>query len=616
MSGPQFNRSPLSLTLLCLFLAVAAQAQLTRTVELSKVPLVEKQGCLTLQNRADLAREPTQRKGSLLVLINSTLFPDLKDSIAIYTADLARQGYRTQVKLVTLNLPSFGDPFFASFRDLKRVFRNWWSSLFDDMAAGKLGPLDLLGNSGVVLIGEFPIPSVHGRIGHWEDKEKGTSGCYEGCYVCDLYLTDLNGDWDAYVDQAFLPLYSTVDLTPAPDSECVASDTDATTWQPPAEQKLGKAGARPEIFLGRISPGKLCYGDRTKEVQYLKEYFTRNHEYRTGKWAGTYHIPLFGNMVKWPRLAWYDDDWVDFGEKVATAMNKAWPGMVSANPAAAPGDFTTAWVSDTKLTTRADYQSRLQNTQWLWVDFLAHSGWDLHEIHVGDQHENLYNWQIATANFKSLFYWLQGCHTSDISKADNLGAVYLFRNKALAVIGNTTVGPVDNGQFYTCLGWGQTIGQAFMNNEIMHGSAGWQSDIACPNGLDPKRYYQWVLLGDPTLPTLPPDVPQYLQLNAQSATLQQGLLMARLGGQSGSDYAARLNTDVRRRLTAEVPERATIAKDLKPGLAFLDVPKGRVVIDPQWRTYVRPGVTLDLQANLRPFVPLRAAPPLPPRQRP
>lgn len=606
----------LCLVLLTCLLGSYAYSQPVRTaLDPSKFKLVETHGCLTTQNVADLSREANgPRKGSLLVLVNSGLFPDLKPSLSTYTADLARQGYQTKVRLVTANLTPLGDVFFRSFRDLKGVLREWWLSLLEDVTANKLGVLDWAGNSGVVLIGEFPVPIVHGRIGHWEDSEKGTSGCYEGCYVCDLYLTDLNGNWDAHVDQAFLPLYSTVDVSPAPDSECVPSDVNDANWIPPATDQLGKAGARPEIFLGRIASGKLSGGSRATEVQMLKEYFVRNHEYRMGKWAGTATLPFVGNVLKWPRLAWYDDDWVDYAQKVADSMNKAWPGMLGANPTGAiTGDFITVWVSDTSLTCKADYMSRLQNTQWLWVDFLAHSGWDLHEIHVGDQHEILWNSELATANFKSLFYWIQGCDSSDIRKDYNLGTTYLFRNKALAVIGNTTVGPVDNGQFYTCLGWGQTIGQAFMNNERLAGKAGWQPNMARQGGLDPKRYYQWVLLGDPTLPTVPPDVPQYASLTAEGMAHSLGLLNVQLAGQSQSDFAARLGASVRRRVSADLPERATIVKGLRPGMAFLEVAKGKTVIDPQWRTYVRRGVTLDLQSNLREFKPLREAPPLPRR---
>lgn len=565
-------------------------------------------GCLTIRSQPDVSREAIgKRTGSLLVLVNGGLYKDLKGSIATYTSDLARQGYQTNVKAVTVTLSPLGDLFFMSYRDLKWLLRDWWLSLLTDAAEGKLGLLDWIGNSGVVLVGDFPIPLVHGRVGHWVDDKKGTSGCYEGNFVCDLFLTDLNGNWNT-VDGANMPLYSTVDTVPAPDAECVAGDEDDAKWLAPPDQKLGKAGARPEIFLGRISPGKLCNGNRAAEVQLINEYFARNHDYRMGKWANSIDIPLLGTMVGWPRLAYYDDDWVSSGEVVAKSMLQAWPGIVVANPPGAPDSFTTSYVSDNSLTTKADYMSRLQNTQWLWVDFLAHSSPAVHEMHVGGQHENLWNTEVAGANFKSLFYWLQGCDTSDLSRTNNLGTVYLFRNKALAVAGNTSVGPLDTGQFYASLGWGQTIGQAFMVQEWKHGQADWVPNIAQPGTLDPKRYYQWVLLGDPTLPVLPPSAPQYQTLLRTTQQVRSGLLDTHLNRETPAAFAARLGTSVRRLNTTSTRENATVVRRLKPGMTFLEVAEGRPVIDPAWRMHVSRGVTLDVRPNLREFRPLREVP--------
>lgn len=570
-------------------------------------------GVLTVSPNPLLCREPAgKRTGSLLVLVNGAIAPKIRDSIATYTADLARQGYATTVYSVTVNLGPLGDVFFRSFRDLKWLIKEWWLSLASDLSAGKLGYTEYLGNSGVVLVGEFPVPILHGRIGYWEDKEKGTSGCYEGCFVSDLFLTDLDGHWDT-VDQAFLPLYSTVDVNPAPDSECVPGDEDEATWLAPPSYKLGKAGARPEIFLGRISAAKVA-GNAGGEVQMIKDYFVRNHEYRTGKWGNSADIPIVGNCVAWPRLAYYDDDWVEDGQLVANAMQKAWRGPVTANPTEMdPGQFRTCYVSSKDLTTKADYQARLKATQWLWVDFLAHSNPWLHEIHVGDQKQNLWSTEVATGGFRSLFYWIQGCDSSDITKQDNLGETYLFRAKALAVIGNTSVGPLDNGQFYTCLGWGDTIGQAFMVQEWLHGHAGWSPDIARPGTLDPKRYYQWVLLGDPTLPTVPPEAPQYSQLVTLSARLRGAVLAGHLAGATPEAFARRAIESVRGTRPDLATERAVVVQGLKPGLAYLEPGRETRVVDPQWRTHVSRGVNLAQPGTLRPFVPLKPAPPRPGR---
>jgi hypothetical protein len=558
-------------------------------------------GVLQTYPQRAISREPVGlRRGSILVLVNDGMYADLKDSLATYTNDLSREGYKTTVRSVNVNLGPLGDVFFRSYKDLKSLIRDWYTGLAQEMLDGKLGPLEWIGNSGVVLVGDLPIAYVHQRGGEWVDEKTGAKGPYEGTSLCEMFLTDLNGDWNA-TDGAFIPFLSTVDTYPPPDSECRPNEQDDPKWLYPPSAKMGKSGAEPEIFLGRICAKRVSGGDRNYEVQLVKEYFARNHDYRMGKWLNNVSIPLTSqSYVAWPRLAWYDDGWRDWGPIIAASMSKVWPGLTVANNDG-PDAVCNRYVNDLSLTTKADYLQRLTSTQWLWVDFLAHSNPWGHYIEAPGDDNVVHDWDLASLNLKSLFYLLQGCDTSDFSKTNNLGETYLFRGNSLVVMGNTTVGPCDSGQLYECLSWGTTIGQAFMMQQWLYGQPEWKPNIASAGAVDPKRYYAWVILGDPTLPVIPPAAPQYADVCTASAPQRLALLQVRTRRQDPVVFAKSTGLSVRTRLNSDDWEKPRVVRNLKPGIA-LDISRDLPVVDPKWRTYMsRSVVQPRFEPKFQPF---------------
>lgn len=540
-----------------------------------------------LSERAESVEAGGTRIGTVLVLVNKGIYPDIQESIATYAADLAEEGYTALVYTV-----NGGD-----YKDLKSLIRDYYFTLILQSKLGTLGEEAFKYGTGVLLVGDLPVPLVHLRHGEYTD-EKGVKHPYDGNFVCDLYLTDMDGSWDV-LDSDGVPFLSTVDpnLIP-PDSECTSDDFDSPHWK--SLDKLGNGGARPEIWMGRLMPGPFVNKDKVKEAQVLKEYFARNHAYRHGHFPYVPPGQKGEDYAARDRLLYYDNDWADQAiiDNMIGAFNASWPAKIVGNSDSLYADPVNRYMNADTITKSWDYSQRLLNKRYLWVESLVHSNPWLHEFgrHTWNAGKNDWDWQsegtvnssdLSGKDLKALFYNLQGCDCADYRQDNNLGSTYLFSGEALAVLGNTVVGPHDTASLHQSLAYGANIGLAFMMNQRAHAhSDNWQPDYEnAPTWMDPKRYYQQTLLGDPTLRPIP-----YIP-KAEPLTIGRpdyaGLVRVQPGAVKIGDLT-RLRDAVSGRILADQPDkRRVISKMPARGIDILKTDPGRMIIDPYWHNFTR-----------------------------
>lgn len=534
------------------------------------------------------------RRGTVFVLVRRGIYQDVRDAIDTYTRDLAQEGFTTYA--YTIQLKGELDPFYGKVKDLKGFIRARWLWLARECLEGRVAPSTFDLGTGVVLVGDLPVPLVHHRTGEWSREEPEGSGnivtgCYEGVFVCDLYLTDMDGDW-SYTDPNGIPLYTTVDpQIIAPDHELAPGDQDAPKWTPCP--KAGNGGARPEIWIGRIDakPVSLVNGQysRDHEVELLTQYFARNHAYRH------HHCPYVGSGLSSEecaardRTAYFDDDFASLALGATNAHNKVWPGKICHND-----DFliwsdpVNRYIDDGSLTKADDYLQRLCLARHLWMESAMHSNWDGHEFRLGQNTEWLPSTSLSGPRLKALFHYLQGCHTADYRHTNNLGSVYLFPGEALGVLGNTGVGPHDTGVFYESLRLGMNLGQAQMMYQRGHARTdNWITTWpVSPGNIDPKRYYNQTLLGDPTLrpePFIPTPQPIVLAHVIDYASIIRTLPFAT------TDELAAVQNRAMARFEAGQAGRYNVVEQMpEPGINYLRDQPGQPVIDPHWRFSVSP----------------------------
>ena len=477
-------------------------------------------------NPAGAWNPPYSRSGTVFVLVSEKIsyLDQVMPEIRRYAEDVAFDGYK--VFLYRVSFEGSIDPFFSHVRDLKSFIRGKWLGVLEEAERGGLSREAFEMGTGVVLIGTFPAPLVHKRMATTrEDPDvpgKWIRTVYEGVTPCDLFLTDMDGSWNI-LDPNGIPLVTTIDSPSVPqDSECVPGDEIDDYWQPQPE--WGKSGARPEIWIGRIDPRPVVFsGNDVRDS--LKRYFEGNHNYRAGlKVAGQDKVKelTFEN-----RLLYYDDDMEEHASAAASMIELPWSSAGS-----------TKIVSSPAKTRKADFLDTLKDGNFLWVEAFMHSTPAPHEFAYPECTEKKIETLPRTELFqgfngrplRALFYYHHGCSVCRYTELDNLGESYLFNKLAvpselnpLAVLGNTSVGPHDTAFLYAGLMYGLNLGQAQMLSQRAYArSSNWATTFpAYPGRIDPKRYYNQTLLGDPTLrprpfsPTLkpaPPDLPRIYDL--------------------------------------------------------------------------------------------------------
>lgn len=543
---------------------------------------------LLTSQQTDAEKEASgTRNGTVFVLVNAGVYKDIKANIMIYTTDLAKEGYSTRVYTV-----SGKDPI-----QLKSFIRSCWIDTFYEYVGGELSLEAMVNGTGVFIVGDLPVPLVHSRVGEYVD-ENGAKKPYEGTFVCDLYLTDMDGNWD-YTDDNGVPFISTVDPgIIAPDSECTKYDFAAAKWKP--FYKGGKGGAKPEIWMGRLPTTQLAtvngVYNRDTEIKLLKEYFERNHAYRHGNYP---YVPSGESGVKYAaieRLLYFDDPWASAAPKIMNFYKMAWPGPVVHDYQYYQGPVNR-YVNTESITSHIDYMNRLPKYT-LWLEMLAHSNPWYHEFvkWAYNSTKKEYEWQdvgwISTDNLTNwpmhaLFYNIQGCDACDYRQERFLGGRYLLTGNALAVIGNTTVGPHDSGTLYYSLAKGANIGQAFMLNQKAFGTENWLTDMVTSyDGFDAKRYYGQTLLGDPTLKPIPV-VPRPEPVNIGHTSINCATLTPILGKVLSQSELNGVGNIVKSKIISEARGKLkAISVIPSKGFEYLKPDPNKIIQDPQFKLFV------------------------------
>lgn len=536
---------------------------------------IEKEGAL-IAKPSGIWYPPMTRSGTVFILVSEKIWhlDQLMPTIQTYAEDVARDGYK--VLMYKVSFEGTTDPYFSHARNLKSFIQTKWLQALGDVQNGSLSREAFNMGTGVVLVGVFPLPLLHMRMATTED-DPDVSGqtkrvLYEGVIPCDLYLTDMDGSWNI-LDEYGVPLVSTIDAPTIPqDSECVPGDEIHPSWQPQAE--WGKAGARPEIWIGRIDPSRIT-SNETEDFAHYLSYFQGNHTYRTGMTTQSGETIEEYTFVN--RLLYYDDDMQDLASDGAAMISMAWPS-----------GGTTQVVNAPATTTKADYLNRLKNNNFLWVEAFMHSSPALHQFAIPEgkevRIENLpWNELFQGQRIRALFYFHHGCSVCRYSERHNLGEEYLFNRSSvpsslhpMAVLGNTSVGPHDTATFYAGLAFGLNIGQAQMlSQRAFAKQENWPTTFpATPGSVHPKRYYNQTLLGDPTLrprafsPLLVPTSPDLSSV--------YGIVKSRFG--------IFLPTDLKRLQTRGISSRSASIKQVGKLAPINPFPTGRggVIIDPEW----------------------------------
>ena len=251
-------------------------------------------------------------------------------------------------------------------------------------------------------------------------------------FPCDLYYMDLDGRWN--------------------DSDEDGNLDEHTT------------NVAPEIFIGRIPTNHL-----SNPISNLKCFFDRDHAY----WIGDKIVnQKYG-------LTFTGPDWHNrtFIESIAPLY----------------GEYDFYMVGADSFNSK-HYISCLQNPCYEFIQLACHSNYNYHAFDT-ITNDYLFRSGLANINKNALGYNLYCCSACDWSQ-DQLcmGQGYLLQpnSQTLALVGSTkTGGMLGFSDFYTPLGQGKCIGEAFKSWWINH----------CGTTSHSKReklwFYGMCILGDP-----------------------------------------------------------------------------------------------------------------------
>lgn len=323
-----------------------------------------------------LKQQTEQSVGYIRIYVNSAIYSQIYNQVEQYKNDVSNQGFSVDI----INWSIFNVV-----------------TLKNDILNASLNRTDF---KGVVLIGTFPAAFRTHYVSGWGNFK----------YPCDLFLTDLDGNWTD------------------PDGDLIYEI-----------HTNGTGDVLPDIFLGRINPYPIS---GINHVKALKNYFKRNHEYRTNILNRSHSALLY-----------IDDDW--------SAYSNEWLSNFTAYS-------NITMIDNNYITAPTDYKYQLSNRTYEFVHLMVHS-WDYeHQFHKPSPSFPFYTvhplnyTEIYNLYTKPLFYNLFACFACNFTKIDNMGTHYLFSNNTLAVIGSSRSGGMFLYQpFYDSLKSGKTIGEAF-----------------------------------------------------------------------------------------------------------------------------------------------------------
>ncbi len=173
----------------------------------------------------------------VLVFVHENVFDGLQDSLDQYRADLLKEGYCAEVVKYTSGTAS----------DVRNIMKNKYQQ------NNKI--------KGAFLIGDIPYAETKNN---WESND-WPGYLYDG--LSDLYYMDLDGSW-------------------------INKDNDAAF----EEHTNGSGDKKPEISCGRLY-GSTLADSVENELAMYKDYFRRNHEYRTNQTTCTGALSSYENGI-------------------------------------------------------------------------------------------------------------------------------------------------------------------------------------------------------------------------------------------------------------------------------------------------------------------------------
>jgi len=318
-------------------------------------------------------------------------------------------------------LPATSEPTISTAEELKSNLSQWYDSD---------------GLIGAVLIGRLPYAEFY--------HDGSVSGFAADTFICDLFLTDLDGDWE--------------------DVLLIDGIYDMHSASPGAD-------IFPEIFLGRIDPTCLSWGSSVAD--HVNTYLARTHDYRTG-----------GVTRNRQALFYIDDDWIP------------WAFGWSSDAAPAYGTRTLVYSPSTD-TTAIDWLNNRIVQNYQWGHLCAHSSSTTHYFGPGGSGEGtVSSSQIQSAPPSFNFYNLFCCSGAEWTTSDNIGVTYTFSGSySLATIGSSKTGSMmDNDEFYGPLGQNATLGESLRD---------WFSETLTSSSEAGSVYLHWYygmnIIGDPLL---------------------------------------------------------------------------------------------------------------------
>lgn len=294
------------------------------------------------------------------------------------------------------------------------------------------------GMQGAVLVGNIPYARYEIANDFYE---------YGYCnFPIDLYYMDIDGTW---LDKNMNVIFD--------------------------DHTAGSGDIQADIWVGRIYASSVTIPGQT-ETSLVQNYLDRNHAYRMG------NISLLNRS-----LVYVDDDWNPYADE--------WSGDVGLRYS------NRTLVKDLETTRCSDYGTRFDDN-YDWIALFSHSAWYLHQMKYnnGNSYDYMYNTEISSANPVAHFYNLFCCSGANYSNSGNNGYLaghYVFSQNGLGALGSTKTGSMLNfADFYTPLGNGNTLGEAFLQWFALNGEtgAGNQSESR-------SWFYGMALIGDPTLGT-------------------------------------------------------------------------------------------------------------------
>lgn len=287
---------------------------------------------------------------------------------------------------------------------------------------------------GTVMIGDVPYANyeMYGTFG----------GAYNEQFPIDLFFMDMDGIWQ---------------------------DTDGDgVYDTHTGDRI------PEIWLGRMKTSTLIADTTRSEVDKLKYYFYKTHQYRTGNLR-----------LNKRALAYNDDDWSFY---TSVSLDSIYPNVTVVNNPAE--------------TNKTDYKDNRLSGNYEWIHVMVHSSPFAHYFRPDPgymSYEDIIS-KDPLANFYNLF----ACSNVEYTFNNYMGGHYVFnRTYGLAAVGSTKIGSMLNyGNFYPHLSLteAQSIGEAFKNwfraQNLSWDALGYRD-----------WFYGMTIIGDPTLTLFPATTP-------------------------------------------------------------------------------------------------------------